>query len=128
MYAAEKVNGSVFMISVITYPDDVKFPPNINILENAVQEMMDINPNNQLEKMEHSRFLNHDAVDFSIKNPDFQISGKAIQQGKAVYLLTYVAKIADVVPTEYQHFLDTFRFIDKTVPAAVPPPEPQAKR
>ncbi len=113
MYAAEKVDGTVFMISVIAYPSQIDLSNPTEVSAEIINEIVQKNPNNHLEKADRSIYQGHEAVDFQIQNPERKVSGKLIFVGRLLYLLTYIAKNEAYSADEYNHFLDTFHFIDK---------------
>lgn len=117
MYAAEKIDGTVFMINVITYPSQADLVSPVAVTEEIVREMMEKNPNNKLDKIDHTMFEGHEAADFVIQNPERKISGKVVVIGKVLYLLTYIAKKENFSEADYQHFIETFDFVDKDAPA-----------
>lgn len=119
MYAAEKVDGTVFMISVITYPSESDLVSPVAATEEIVREMMEKNPNNKLEKIDYTIFEGHEAGDFNIENPDRKIKGKAVVIGKVLYLLTYIAKKENFSEEDYTHFIKTFDFIPMGSPDLV---------
>jgi hypothetical protein len=108
MYAAQKVNGVIFMISLITYPNDYDIPNSDQLLREVIHEMVENNPKNQLENISHSVFQDQKALDFQISNDEFHIQGKTFLIQQTIYLLTYVAKKEDFDENEYQYFLDSF--------------------
>jgi hypothetical protein len=113
MYASEKVDGTVFMISVITYPSVADLSPPAVVVEELISEMVGKNPNNHLEKITHTTFKGHEAVDFVIQNPERKVDGKVVVIGKVLYLLTYIAKNQNFSEDDYKHFIETFDFINK---------------
>lgn len=114
MYASEKVDGSLFLINVITYPSEVNTDPAEEILRQNIDELMHNKPDNRLTHMEKSSFDNLHAFDFTIENSDFFVEGKAILDGHIVYMLTYTTRDDNFDPEEYQHFINSFHLLRKS--------------
>lgn len=108
MYVSEKIDGSVFMVNVITYPQELIVKEGENVLQDVVNEIMETNPNNHLEKMERATFQGYPAIDFAIQNNEFNIDGKALLTANVLYLLTYVAKNEIYNAQEYEFFINSF--------------------
>lgn len=111
MYVSEKINGTIFLISLITYPSDVDTSNTQEMLHGIVEEMMGSKPGNQLISEKAETFDHYPATDFSIRNKETNIQGKAFMINKTIYLLTYIAKKADFEEGEYQHFIDSFQLL-----------------
>jgi hypothetical protein len=113
MYASEKIDGTLFLISVITYPEDVDTSFPNDILKQTVDELMKNNPDNRLTKLKDNFFKDHQGTDFSIENREFHVEGKAMMLGKRLYLLSYVTRLNDFDPIEFQHFVDSFELLNR---------------
>lgn len=112
MYVSEKMNSTIFMVSLITYPSDFDMSNIDEMLHSAVDEMMQTNPKNRLTKNEDSQFNGNQALDFEIDNMEYHIAGKVFLVGKTVYLLTYIAKDDNFNLKEYEHFIDSFKLLN----------------
>lgn len=112
MYVSEKLDGSIFMISLITYPEGLNMDP-AQLLHDSVDEMITTKPGNKLTSIHDSMFQNHRSVDFRIDNPKFIVAGKAFLVERTVYLLTYVASRSNFTIGEYDHFIDSFDLLSK---------------
>lgn len=117
MYVSEQLNGTIYMISLITYPNDYNTNDEVPLLHTIVDEMMTTNPNNQLSDIKDETFQGHKAVVYTIKNKEITIKGKSFIDGKTLYILNYMAKNPDFTESEYEHFINSF----KLGPAKVPP-------
>lgn len=114
MYVAEKLDGAVFMVSIVSYPADFSTNNSQQMLHDAVDEMMQTKPNNRLKSIEDTQFQGYPAVDFNITKDDFNVKGKGVIVDKMLYLLTYVQKAADFNEAEYQHFFNEFHLPKQT--------------
>lgn len=108
MYASEKIDGTLFLVTMISYPDDADNSLPENILRQTVDEFMRSKPDNQLSKLQNS-LDKENSLDFSIESKDFHIEGRIFLEGKIVYNLTYISRIDSFDPSEYQYFIDSFK-------------------
>ena len=113
MYVSEKLNGTVFMISLITYPKDFLTSRPFEMLNDIVDEMIQNKPANKLKKREDVFFQNHEAVEFTIKNDKFDIQGTALMVDRTIYLLSYIASHSEFSSEDYQYFIDSFKVLPK---------------
>ncbi len=113
LYASEKVNGTVFMISISTYPPEIDTSDVPQMLQGALTELMQGNPDNKLLKQEDTIYQNQPALEFTIENDPFKVEGIAFMVGKALYVLSYTARTTDFNPAEYKHFIDSFVLLSK---------------
>lgn len=113
MYVSQKLNGAIFMVSLITYPPDYSISDPHALLKEVIDEMAKTNPNNHLDKLTDKQFLNQPAYEFNLTNSDFGVEGMAFLAGKTAYLLTYISKNSAFNEDEYKHFISTFQLISK---------------
>lgn len=111
MYIAEEVNGTLFFINIITYPNEVDTSSSIPILQDLVTEMMQSHPKNQLLKLENTLFQTHQMVEFEMDNDEFKVQGKAFMIGKVMYVLNYIARKEDFNLEDYKYFTDSFHLL-----------------
>jgi len=108
MYASEKMNGSLFMVNLITYPNDIDTSNHEEIIRGMMDELMLGNPDNHLANFEKTEFKNHEAFNFNIQNEQYDIQGKAFMVEKVLYLLFYASHQGNFNKADFQHFLDSF--------------------
>ena len=121
MYASEKIDGTLFLISVITYPTEAEASESAEILKQIVEELMRSKPDNHLSNKKESRFKSYPALDFTIANQGFRVEGKVFMVGKAVYVLSYITRKDGFNKAEFQHFIDSFELTDDQPPAEAEP-------
>lgn len=125
MYASEDIDGTLYLISVITYPAESETPEEgEDILKQIVDELMKTKPGNQLSMLKDNPFKNQHALDFSFVNRDFYVEGKIFMIGKTVYVLNYVTRKENLHQEDFQHFLDSFELTGGN-PPAVPAAKPE---
>ena len=113
MYASEKINGTLFLISVITYPQDVDTSLTDDILRQTLDELMKSHPDNRLSNFKNNLFKTHQTLDFSLNNGEIQVEGKILMVDKTVYVLSYITRNDNFDPKEYHHFMDSFELLNK---------------
>lgn len=111
MYVSEKVDGTLFLISVITYPPEVDISDPDDILRQNVDELMRRKPGNQLLKMLKGSLEEYKTFDFGFENQEFHVEGKAILDDHTVYMLTYIARRENFDLLEYDHFISSFKIL-----------------
>lgn len=109
MYVAERMDGAIFMISLITYIDPIENPK--KTLRTVLDEMLALNPKNKLENVQETTFKNHEALDFLIRNPDVQIQAKIFVVKNTIYLISYIAQSENYQKEDFDHFLGTFQLL-----------------
>ena len=108
MYVSEKANLTIFMISLITYPEVDTESEIDQVLSNVFNDMMASNPNNQILSMKKGQYENYPAIDFSLGNDEFHIDTKSFLANRVLYVLTSVAKNENYNPKEYMFFINSF--------------------
>jgi hypothetical protein len=114
MYVSEKLNGPVFMISLITYPKEVDISNVEKMLQAIVDEMMKSKADNKLKKTENVIFQGHPAIKFNIVNANFNVEGMALMVDRTIYLLSYIAQNSEFTADDYQYFINTFKLLPKS--------------
>lgn len=109
MYISETLNGSIFMISIITYPREYPVVDQKSTLNDLVQEMVQTHSQNRLFSSQEGTFDKFPAVSFDINNPIYHIVGKVIAVQNTYYLLSYLAKKEQFDQVEYDYFLRNFQ-------------------
>lgn len=113
MYASEKIDGTLFLINIITYPESSDMSFTDDILHHTLDELMRSKSENHLVHFEKGVFQQYPALNFSIENRSFHIEGKILIVDKRVYVLTYTTYKDNFDPKEYQYFINSFRLMDK---------------
>lgn len=106
MYVAEKPDGSIFMVSLITFPDGKETPEFIQ--KTVVNDLLASNPANQLKNMKIGSYKTYKTLDFSIANNDMTIDGMTFVDGNTLYVLSAVFRNAFYNAADFDYFLKTF--------------------
>lgn len=113
IYASEKIDGTLFLISVITYPEEAELSFADDMLQQTVEELLHSKPDNKLTKISDTIFQKIPGRDFSIDNREFHVEGKVIMVNKTLYVLSYITRKGDFNAKEYQYFIDSFELLHR---------------
>ncbi len=113
MYASEKIDGSLFLVNVITYPPEIDTSFTDDILKQNVMELMHSKPDNELARLEKSLYQTRPSFDFNFNNREFHVEGKALMDGKRVFILSYITRLKEFDPADYSYFIKSFQLLDK---------------
>lgn len=108
IYVASKGDGTTFMISAISFPNQADKKTSENLLKNIVNEMLARNKNNQLKMLQPGTFRNFNTMDFSIENNDITLGGKAFVHNETLYVLAMLAKQGAFNKKEFDFFINSF--------------------
>lgn len=111
LYASEKVDGTLFLVTVITYPFDHEIESSIDILDQNIQELMHSKENSQLNKLFQNVLDDRNYMDFNFESNGYSIEGRSIHDDHMVYMLTYISKKENVDEDEYEHFIHSFKIL-----------------
>lgn len=114
MFVSQEHNGTTFMIQLISYENDDPLLAPEKVLTHIVDEMMLANPKNELTSSSEGKFQGYRSLDFSLKNPQGKIKGKAFIVNQTLYLISYISSTENFNEQEYQHFIDHFQFLPLT--------------
>lgn len=108
MFVSEKDNGTIFMISQITFLEINSAKLDESMLHSVLDDMLASNKDNKLKSLKNSQFEQNPALEFTIENEQVMIDGKTFLVGKTLYLLTTVAKKELYKPKETEIFFNSF--------------------
>lgn len=114
MYASEEVNGTVFLVNLISYHPSFDLTDTQRILHNVVNEMISSNINNKVLEITDGTFQDRKAVFFHFENESIEVKGVAFLAGITVYQLTYTALKVNFNEEEYEEFIHSFELVKTT--------------
>ena len=109
MYVAEKNDGTIFMITTITFPQERDPKSTETLLTKAMNDMVESNPKNKLKNMKVNNYQDMKALDFSIENDEISIDGKAFMVHDTLYVLTSLGKNGHYNQREFAFFANSFQ-------------------
>lgn len=110
MYVSQTDDNRIFMISLITFPEDGKEAPEM-VQKTIVNDMLASNPKNQLKSMKVGDFHNFKTLDFTIENPDMTLVGTTFMNGPTLYLLTTIFNANNYNAKDYDYFINSFNLL-----------------
>lgn len=113
MYVSEKDDGTIFMITAITFPSNRDPKTTEKMLTKAMNDMIESDPKNHLKKNQVTDYKNMKALDFSIENDKVSIDGKAFMIGDTLYVLTSLGNNQSYNDKEFNFFANSFDYLKK---------------
>lgn len=114
MYIAQEPNDTIFMINLITYPNEIDTKDVRQTLHDLVDEMKASKPDNKLVEIKDNTYQDYPAVDFTLANPEFEVKGKAFMIDKMVFVLDYISRKENFALEKYDFFMNSFKLEPKT--------------
>jgi hypothetical protein len=118
MYVAQQDNGTIFMISLITFPNLESREEGYEILKQIMNDMIASNPSNKLNMMEEGDYKGYPTIDFSIENGELTIDAKTFIINETLYVLTRIGKSKDYTRDEFLFFINSFELIPSSETSA----------
>ena len=115
MYVAEKQDGTIFMISLITFQNFAEtFFEKDKLMRTIMNDMMESNPNNELHSVETGKYKEFDSLDFSFGNAEMNIDAKTFIVDDTLYVLTRIVKSQESDHNEFNFFINSFDISSET--------------
>jgi hypothetical protein len=108
MYVSEMPNGTIFMVTRITYPKELDEKDRQEILTIILDDMLSQNPDNKLKASKFVDFRNLKALDFIIENEAVVILGKSFLDTKTLTILSRISKKENPSQEEFDYFVNSF--------------------
>lgn len=112
MYVSETLDGTIYMISTITYPSESIKKTQARMLQEMIHEMVETHPKNSLEKIQETVFAGFPAIEYNIKNEEIHIEGVVFMEDNRLFILNTIARAANFDMEAYHHFIDSFRLLN----------------
>lgn len=119
MYVSEKENGTIFMISIVTFLDKESEKIDDTLLMNVVNDMLASSAQNQLKSLVPGNYETYPSIDFSIENDQVNIDGRVFLVDKTLFLLTSAAKRELYKRKEFEFFINSFELPPKVSTTAL---------
>jgi len=120
MYVAQQDNGTIFMISLITFPGLGSVEEEHEILKQIMNDMVASNSSNKLNRTEEGDYKGHPSIDFSIENGELTIDAKAFIVSEMLYVLTRIIKSKNYTRGEFLFFVNSFELIPQSGKISAP--------
>lgn len=113
IYASEKPDGTLFMISVITYPSEIDMGNTREVLKNMVRELAVGKKDHKLNDIAEIEKSGKLTYHFDIENNDFKIQGETFLVKNVQYVISYIVRKENYNEAEYNHFVNSFTLLPK---------------
>lgn len=111
VYIAEKKNGTVFMIHMITFQDQNEAKAaEEDLLHNFMNDMLVSNPNNKLVASQPSMYKGERSLDFVIENESFNYDVREFLHKNMLIVLSRVSRKPMHNVKEFEFFINSFEF------------------
>ncbi|MCB1112789.1 MAG: hypothetical protein H7A37_08970 [Chlamydiales bacterium] len=109
IYASKDLEGTVYMVTEITFPSEIDPTDNEDLLHDVVKEMVASKPTNELVSMESTTFHGGPAVNFQINgNEDTVIYGVTFSKNKKLYTVSSIGATKYNDEAKFEKFADSF--------------------
>ncbi len=116
VFVASKDNGTIYSISLISFPEKAPGDLTEDFLQSFVNEMLTANPKNTIKDFKLSLWNQGKAVDFNLENAGAVVLGKAFLDGNTLYVLSVTTKPEILNPQEYNFFVNSFQLMNPAAP------------
>ena len=112
VYVVEEEDGTIYMMSLIKYPEQVDTSDEQAILIGLKDEMLEANPTNELISLDGVEVAGCEAIEFAIENDEAFINSQALMAGKTLYLLSVIDRADQFVEKDYSHYTNSFELLN----------------
>jgi hypothetical protein len=126
MYVSAKEDGTIFMISAISFPTAADERTNERLLTSVINDMLARNVDNKLKMMQAGKFRHFQTMDFAIENNDVILGGKAFVHDKTLYVLSVVSKQGTLNSKDFDFFVNSFDVVSPPNKTPTSQPEPES--
>lgn len=108
MYVSERLNGTIFMISLITFENHFTPEKRELLLTEMMDDMVNSNPKNELLSKAYGEYLGNRSLDYTISSVDVNIEAKTFMVDNTMYILSRVTPSSENDPSEFNFFVNSF--------------------
>lgn len=109
MYVAQNIDGSVFMISLITFQNPLNAVDSDTLMRTTINDLSQSNPENKLADFKQDTYENHPAFKFKIESNDKYTQGLTFIKDKTLYVLLVISKDKEQENKDYNYFIQSFQ-------------------
>ena len=111
MYVSQELDGTIYMISLITFKDSKSVIDPENLLKLTIGDMVKANLENKLLKVDNGNYKNMPASDFKIQNPQMTIEGKAFVDHQTLYIVSTMENTRNYKSDDFEYFMKSFNLL-----------------
>ncbi len=106
MYVAQTEDGTIYMISLITMPNQ----PDQDTLTKIMNDMVSANKGNKLSSSKVGLYKGMPSLDFTIDKDQHIIEAREFINGNTIYLLSTISKNEYKTKSHFNYFINSFKF------------------
>ncbi|GAB4227198.1 MAG: hypothetical protein Tsb0021_03830 [Chlamydiales bacterium] len=110
MYIAEQWDGTVYMVTVVTYPFEIQQKE--EVLSNFLSDVLTSNPQNELVLAVKEQFRGQEALKFKVKTNQAYIDALAFIRKDKLYYLSEISANLEEEGKDFQYFIDSFQLLE----------------
>ena len=108
MYVAEKANGTIFMVNLITFVDGIKEEEGLKILKSLMEEIIGSGKDIQVLSAEEKTFKQLPSLHFSYTRENREIDTILFRNKNIIYMLSSVGNTEHFNPKDFAFFAESF--------------------
>lgn len=108
MYVSERMDGTIFMISLITFQQMQSNQDTQAMLLNMMNDMVASNSENVLKADQPGKYLGYPSLDFTLSNNEHNIDAKTFMINNTMFVLTRITNEKNYNTSEFTFFLNSF--------------------
>jgi len=108
LYVSETPDGTIYMISVITFPHLAPGTAPNALIDSILDGMVKAQPNNVLSENTPASLFGDEGRKFTLQGDEQTFMGQAFMQGKSLFVLTGIYKKDNVQAPDFKYFVDSF--------------------
>lgn len=106
-FIAPNIDGSIYMVTVIVPEQEGEGNAELE-LNQTIQDLVSLSNENELKDLQKGEFKNMPAYDFVISNGEGVVTGKAVKNGKYLYVLSAMKPDGLTNSDDYSYFINSF--------------------
>jgi hypothetical protein len=108
MYVSEKIDGTVFMISLIAFANSYDRIQAETLLREMMDDMVASNEQNTLQDFKSGEYLHHPSLEYLMHSDKLAINVMSFMVENVMYVLTRVTTIENFNLDEFNFFINSF--------------------
>jgi hypothetical protein len=109
MYVAQTEGETIYMISLISLPNEPEDGAKLLILNQMMNDMVAANSGNKLATSKTTTYEGLPSLDFTIESDQHTIQAREFIKGKTIYLLSTILKKNKKEQSHFKHFINSFK-------------------
>jgi hypothetical protein len=112
IYMSEERDGTIYIVNLISFPDQNEVVlAQEELLNSVMNDMLISDPENNLVATQAGEYKGNKTLDFMIENKTLSYDVRAIAVDKVLIVLSSVTKLATHNPKDFEFFINSFELI-----------------